>query len=255
MVSPGDPLCYVRHLVMGLRVAGSFPYWWGRSSQLLPNDLSRFSVVLFLWSIFTRLVIISRGLEYHTMIESMYSGKKTSEILNMLSIFITTYLFHFGSIITVCVSPYLARLLISLEDLHSDQHMKMATSAPHKQILKFIDHRNVSHICSSATTFMLASYDIWIHKYRSIPAKVTGFFNITIIISDSFIFLMTYKEILNVLGQYIKRSTSWAVEGMSGGANKLTPNHTPTGIHSLFHLERQFVKASTVQVYVVNCSL
>lgn len=247
MASSGDPLCYLRYLVMGLRVDGSFPFWLGRSSQLHPTDLPRFSATLFLWSIFTKLLIISRCLDYHTTILSMYNKYTTGEILNVLLVFILTYLYHAGSIVILCVSPYLARVFLSLEDLHSDQLLKMATSVPHMKILRLMDHQTLLHICINLSTYVGALYSTFENIFWSIPAKVASSLTATFVVFDSFLFLLTYKEILNLLGKYIKNSASWAVDGMPGGSNKLPQDHTPTGMQRLFHLERQFLKASTHQ--------
>lgn len=254
MVSSGDPLSYLRHLVMGLRVTGSFPYWWGRSSLMGQIDLPKFSVVLCLWSIFSRSVIVCRTFENSMLIQKKYNNHNVGEMFNLLSSFVTLFIYQCGTIVSACVSPFLTRLLFRLDSLHSDQVTVMTTSAPHMKKLNFIDHQTLFYTCAYTLAFMCGVYETCSSKYWSVTAKVTDVCTCVIVMADSFIFLLTYKEILNVLGKYIKKNTSWVVDEMLSSANKPMQDYTPTGMKRLFHLERQFVQASTHSIMIVDNS-
>ncbi|KAK3886285.1 hypothetical protein Pcinc_009557 [Petrolisthes cinctipes] len=77
-------------------------------------------------------------------------------------------------------------------------------------------------------------------------------FSTIILMGDCIMLLFTYKEILNILGEYIKKNTSWAVDGMPGDDKPLM-DHTTTTMERLLHLECQITQVEEVLGRVPRC--
>lgn len=233
----GDPLQLVHGLLLGLQVLGSFPY--ARSSSSPHYQLS-FNVCLFLWSMFTSLLVVFGF--YYEMISTFFDIDSVIGFATSVTSQITYTMHSLGYFLIIFYSRPLVQALHDLDNMFSQEKFPVKNLRKH---LRYVDLKTLLFVlvnifvCGFSANFYLTDLS-QVFAYRMFLLSVT-----VIILTNTIISLLVYNVVLKLLGACITASTQDVTQGRpQESPHDHTADPPDTTLMRLFQLEKRIWQVS-----------